>query len=88
LKIEFRTSFAKDLKKIKEASVKKQVLAVISAVEQAGDLQEIENVKKLKGAGDYYRIRLGEYRLGLVLDKKTLIFVRFLHRKDIYRYFP
>ena len=88
MKIEFRASFAKDLRKIKEASVKKQALAVISAAEQAGDLQEIENLKKLKGGDGYYRIRVGDYRLGLVFNENTLVFVRFLHRKDIYRYFP
>ena len=88
MKIEFRASFAKDLKKIKEVSVKKQVLVLISMIENAGGLQEIDDMKKLKGTDGYYRIRVGDYRLGLVLDGTTLIFVRFLHRKDIYRYFP
>jgi mRNA interferase RelE/StbE len=88
LKIEFRTSFTKDLRKIKETPVKKQILEIISAAENARDLQGIENLKKLKGGEDYYRIRIGDYRLGLILEGNTLIFVRFLHRKDIYRYFP
>lgn len=36
----------------------------------------------------YYRIRVGDYRLGLALEGDTVILVRFLHRKEIYRYFP
>ena len=88
MKIEFRASFAKDLRKIKETSVKKQLLAVIWAVEEAGKLQVIKDLKKLRGGNDYYRIRVGDYRLGLIIEGKTLIFVRFLHRKDIYRFFP
>jgi mRNA interferase RelE/StbE len=36
----------------------------------------------------YYRIRLGDYRVGLKIENNTVCFVRFLHRKDIYRYFP
>jgi len=88
MKIEFRASFAKDLRKIKEKTVKRQVLDVISLVENARDLQELENLKKLRGGEDYYRVRVGDYRLGLVLVGDTLVFVRFLHRKDIYRYFP
>ncbi|NPA92437.1 MAG: type II toxin-antitoxin system RelE/ParE family toxin, partial [Chloroflexi bacterium] len=36
----------------------------------------------------FYRIRLGDYRLGLEIEGDTVVFVRFLHRRDIYRYFP
>jgi mRNA-degrading endonuclease RelE of RelBE toxin-antitoxin system len=35
-----------------------------------------------------YRIRIGDYRLGIIFDGETLIFERVLHRKGIYRYFP
>jgi mRNA interferase RelE/StbE len=51
-------------------------------------LGEIIHVKKLKGSEDYYRIRIGNYRVGIILADDTVIFVRFLHRRDIYRYFP
>ncbi|MBP1468695.1 type II toxin-antitoxin system RelE/ParE family toxin [Candidatus Chloroploca sp. M-50] len=36
----------------------------------------------------YYRIRIGDYRLGLFVEDDTITVVRFLHRRDIYRYFP
>ena len=35
-----------------------------------------------------YRIRLGDYRIGIEIQKDTIIFTRFLHRKDIYKFFP
>ncbi|MGH2412635.1 MAG: type II toxin-antitoxin system RelE family toxin, partial [Microcystaceae cyanobacterium] len=35
-----------------------------------------------------YRIRLGDYRIGLFIEGKTVTFARVLHRKEIYRYFP
>ncbi len=38
--------------------------------------------------GNYYRIRVGNYRIGLVLDEAEISFVRVLHRKEMYRYFP
>ncbi|HLO85710.1 MAG TPA: type II toxin-antitoxin system RelE/ParE family toxin [Nostocaceae cyanobacterium] len=46
------------------------------------------NIKKLKGEGNYYRLRVGDYRIGVVVTENTMIFVRVLHRKDIYRFFP
>ncbi|QXE23968.1 plasmid stabilization system protein [Richelia sinica FACHB-800] len=51
-------------------------------------LEEITNLKKLQGYDNAYRIRIGDYRLGVIFDGETLIFERVLHRKEIYRYFP
>jgi mRNA interferase RelE/StbE len=56
--------------------------------EQAQDLREIEDLKKLSYRDRYYRIRIGDYRIGLTLEDDIIVFVRFLHRKDLYRYFP
>ncbi len=36
----------------------------------------------------YYRIRVGDYRIGVEVVGDEILFVRILHRKDIYRYFP
>jgi mRNA interferase RelE/StbE len=88
LKVEFKSSFAKDLKKLKEKDLKAQVRQVIELVEKAGSFPELKDVKKLKGGDRYYRIRVGDYRVGLILEGDTVIFVRCLHRKDIYTYFP
>ena len=51
-------------------------------------MEDISNVKKIKGDGDYYRIRVGEYRIGLAEENNAIAFIRVLHRKEIYRYFP
>jgi mRNA interferase RelE/StbE len=48
----------------------------------------ITNLKKLKGKSGYYRIRFGNYRIGIRIEDDLVIFIRALHRKDIYRYFP
>jgi mRNA interferase RelE/StbE len=86
--VEFKASFARDLKKIKDQWVLRQVLQVIQETECAQSLLEIPNLKRLRVEGHSYRIRLGDYRIGLVMEGETVIFVRFLHRRDIYRYFP
>jgi len=88
LKVEFKASFTRDLRKIKDISIKKQVSQVIEFVEKAHNFPEIQNLKKVVGADTYYRIRIGDYRVGVIIEGETVIFVRFLHRKDIYRYFP
>ena len=42
----------------------------------------------MSGKGNYYRIRVGNYRLGIKLSEQTIILLRFMNRKDIYKYFP
>jgi len=88
LNVEFRASFARDLKKIKDEKLTARVRQVIDRVERAQSLQEVENLKKLRGGDRYYRIRIGDYRIGLAVEENTVTFVRFLHRRDVYRYFP
>lgn len=51
-------------------------------------LLAIKNLKKLQGYELYYRIRVGDYRIGLKFENQSLIFERVLHRKDIYNLFP
>jgi mRNA interferase RelE/StbE len=39
-------------------------------------------------ARDLRHIRVGDYRIGVVLEDGVVTFVRVLHRRDVYRYFP
>ena len=84
----FRRSFAKDLKKIRQKALRQAIQAVIEQLEQRSSLADIPNVKSLTSEGAYYRIRIGDYRLGLLVEGDTVTVIRFLHRRDIYRYFP
>ncbi|MGH7961311.1 MAG: type II toxin-antitoxin system RelE family toxin [Candidatus Binatia bacterium] len=88
MKTGFRDSFAKDLRAVKERNPLNRVREVIEVIEKADSLVGLPNLKKLKGGRNYFRMRVGEYRIGIALEKDTVLFVRFLHRKDIYKYFP
>ena len=84
----FKNSFLKELQKIKERALTMRVKEVIESIEQVGALQEITNLKSLKGSTGYHRIRVGDYRIGLRFEGETVILIRFLHRKEVYHYFP
>ena len=85
----FYKSFDRDPKDLKKnRQVLGRIQDAIGEVEEADDLRELPSLKKLSGGGDYYRIRVGDYRIGVALEDETVAFVRCLHRKDIYRYFP
>ena len=65
-----------------------RVEQAIVNVKDAGDLQDILHFSKLSGYDSFYRVRVGDYRIGIEMIGDEIIFVRILHRKDIYRYFP
>ena len=88
MKVAFRESFLRDLRAIKDHSVLRRIREVIDNVEYVSKPTDISNLKKLKGQGQYYRIRIGEHRVGLKIEADTVTLVRVLNRKEIYRYFP
>ncbi len=81
-------SFEKDTKKIKDNDLLAKIADTIEQVQACANQKEIKNIKKLKGFQSYYRIRIGDYRVGLMIEENTVDFIRFLPRKDVYKYFP
>jgi mRNA interferase RelE/StbE len=89
LKVEYRKLFLKDLKKLKKQPVYRQIYDLaFSALPAAASLQNLSNVKALAGASNRYRIRIGDYRIGLELNGDSVELMRVLHRREFYRYFP
>lgn len=88
MKTRFRESFAADLSALTETGLRLRIKRVIEQVEAARTFQEIPNLKRLEARGKYYRIRVGNHRVGLVFEDGAVTFVRCLDRKEIYRYFP
>lgn len=88
MKVDFKTSYIRDLKKIKDTALLQEVKAAIEEMERAASLHLIKNLKPLRGWNNLYRVKIGEYRVGLKIEGGTIYCVRFLHRKEIYRFFP
>lgn len=88
MQIELTHKFQKQVATCKDKHIRSKILAIIQAVIACGNLNEIPNLKKLTGYKNFYRIRLGNYRIGLVVENNTIIFAAFDHRSDIYKYFP
>lgn len=89
MKTAFRKSFDRDLKKLKkDRQVLSRIKDKIEEVEAAENLGELPSMKKLSGGDNFYRIRVGDFRIGVAVRGETVEFVRCLHRREIYRYFP
>jgi mRNA interferase RelE/StbE len=88
MKVILKNSFIKDIKKVNDNKVKSKLSKILSEIESTTKFNDINNLEKIKGYDKYYRIRVGIYRVGVFFDGEQLSLVRFLHRKDIYKYFP
>ena len=88
MKVAFKGSFLKSVKKMKDQKLKNAIAEYIQQIETTDNLTKIKNLKKLQGFANYYRVRIGDYRIGIELQGEVVYFAAFAHRKDIYGKFP
>ena len=81
-------SYLKSIKKIKNSGLILNLQNTIDNIEKAESITEILNLKKLTGFTNYYRIKVENYRIGLIVNNNVATLVQFQHRKDIYKKFP
>jgi mRNA-degrading endonuclease RelE of RelBE toxin-antitoxin system len=88
MEVIYLKSLAKDLKKIKDKKLLKSLANVFINLEKVDTLFEVSSVKKISGHPEAYRIRVGDYRLGVFYSEETIAIARFIKRGDIYKLFP
>lgn len=88
MNVEITKKFQKQVGNCTDVRIKSEIKQIIEKADLAKTISEIRNIKKLKGHRNIFRIRLGDYRIGLVISDNSIIFAAFDHRSDIYKYFP
>ena len=90
MNLKITKKFYKDLWKIKNIKVIEQIENIIIDFNNLDfvDLIWKYKVKKIIWFKKFYRLRIWDYRLWFSLDDNEIIFIRILHRKEIYKYFP
>lgn len=87
--VQYKRTFLKEMANL-PASVRGRVEAIAFGPEIQEDPFLAGKTQKLVGHPSYYKIRVGEYRIGLFIDTsgQIVVFQRVLHRREIYRKFP
>ena len=89
MKLETSARFNRDLRRIRDSALARRVNRKIEELEAAASIRDISGVSRLSTPrGRHYRIKIGQYRLGITLEGDTAILDRFGHRSDFYRRFP
>lgn len=88
MEVTFLRSFLNDIKKLNDKKLKTKIKEFLVELENAETIDEIPNIKKLKGFSTAYRWRTGDYRLGFYKEENKIELARFVKRNDIYKLFP
>ncbi|MFN0037079.1 MAG: type II toxin-antitoxin system RelE family toxin [Saprospiraceae bacterium] len=89
LDIEYASRFVKDLKGLRGTPAFQKIKDLcFETIPNMDSLEEIPHFAKMEGHENYYRIRVSDYRIGVKIEEDVFVFMRVLHRKEIYRYFP
>ena len=81
-KIEFTSSFKRDLQKVEKSRLK----LIFSALENLSNFPHIQNLKKLKVYNNLYRVRVGSYRILFHNEVPSVLTVFAIKkRKDVYK---
>ena len=91
MEVYFKPGFIKDFKKL-PSDIQGEVRSICTEIfPKLPSIRDFHThpLKPLRGFKNYFRIKLGDYRLGLKLRNDNGIeFMRVKHRRDIYRHFP
>jgi mRNA interferase RelE/StbE len=76
VKFRIEKSFDRDLDRIKDKELLRKLRALISAIENTDTIREIPHIKKIEGYESYYRIKIGDHRLGMeaVSSKEVILY--------------
>jgi mRNA interferase RelE/StbE len=89
VEVQYRESFLRDLKKLRGQPVYDKVFELVfTALPEADRLRDVTGVKAMRGYPNRYRIRIGDYRVGIEVHGDNVEVMRVLHRREFYHYFP
>lgn len=88
-KVEYTKRFLKDLAAL-PIQVQERIEPIVFRQLKSENPFDLGYLEKMKGYPNKYKIRVGNYRIGITVEKnnQTLICQRIAHRKEIYRVFP
>ena len=89
MKLESSPGFSRDLRRLRDPDTLRRITRTIADLEAASTITALPGVRRLTSArGRHYRIRIGRYRLGVIVEGEVAVLVRVLHRREFYRRFP
>lgn len=88
MEVIIKKQFLKDLKKCPKFVID-ETTAFLEEIRNASQIYDLKgDIRPLLPDKTYYRLRIGDYRLGYRHVQPTIIVLTVLHRSEIYKFFP
>ncbi len=87
MKVELTKRFAKELDKLPR-KIQLKIIEAIENLSEADSFSDIDELKALSGYTNFYRIKLGQYRIGLFFNGDGFLIERIGVRGDFYKSYP
>ena len=87
MQVDISNAFAKDMRSI-HRNYHAKVAQIIEEMHAAHDTRQIKNIEPCEGTQNAYRIRMGDYRIGIYIENNIIKVKRIGKRGDFYNYFP
>lgn len=88
MEVEIKKKFLKELSKLPIEYADTIEEFVFDILPTYNNLSKIGKVEKMTGYKNYFKIRFGNYRVGIKKDNQKIIVEIVKHRREIYKYFP
>ncbi|MDX1919834.1 MAG: hypothetical protein SFU25_03760 [Candidatus Caenarcaniphilales bacterium] len=88
MKLLIKDSFQKELKKYKSGKLLKQVGEILEKIKLCKHIWDVGDVKLMQGTKDFFRIRVGNFRIGIKIQDETVFVIKFAIRGNFYKNFP
>jgi len=89
MKIDYEKRFLKELFKLKDKKVKEEVEKfVFNELPLFNSLSDAQKIEKMSGYKEYYKVRFGNYRVGIKKENELIVIKTIKHRREIYKFFP
>ena len=85
MRLDIRPSYNRDMRRIRQADVRRRLARRLEELEAAPRISEVRSTLKMAGYDNIYRIRVGAYRLVVEVEGDLVSLLRVAHRRDVYR---
>ncbi|MBL1262425.1 type II toxin-antitoxin system RelE family toxin [Candidatus Methylomicrobium oryzae] len=88
MEVRYNKKFLKQLASVPSETRVKIEGFVFDELISASSIFSLGKIEKMQGYHGFYKVRFGNYRVGLAIENEVVIVKTVMHRRDIYKFFP
>ena len=88
MEVSYSKKFLKQLAGVPSETRVKIEVFVFNELVSVSSVSSLGKVEKMQGYDGFYKVRFGNYRLGLVIENEVITVKTVMHRREIYKFFP